>query len=44
MLIGRITSTLSETYYLFAADAVFGKFLIVAGAAVNVTSFGEEAF
>lgn len=27
---------------LFAADAVFGKLLIVAGAAVNVSSFGEE--
>lgn len=27
---------------LFAADAVFGKLLIIAGAAVNVTSFGEE--
>lgn len=31
-----------ETSDLFAADAVFGKLLVIAGAAVNVTSFGEE--
>lgn len=29
-------------YRLFAADAVFGKLLVIAGAAVNVSSFGEE--
>lgn len=32
----------SRRYGLFAADAVFGKFLVVAGAAVGVASFGEE--
>lgn len=29
--------------WLFAADAVFGKLLVIAGAAVNIISFGEEA-
>lgn len=29
--------------HLIAADAVFGKLVIVAGAAVNVAAFGEEA-
>lgn len=33
----------SRGYSLFAADAVFGELLVIAGAAVNVTSFGEEA-
>lgn len=32
----------SRGYRLFAADAVFGKLLVMAGAAVNVTSFGDE--
>lgn len=32
----------SRGYSLFAADAVFSELLVVAGAAVNVTSFGEE--
>lgn len=32
----------SRGYSLFAADAVFGKLLVIAGATVNVTSFGEE--
>lgn len=32
----------SRGYRLFAADAMFGKFLVIAGAAVNVISFGEE--
>lgn len=34
--------SLLETEYLFAADAVLGKFVIVAWITVNVTSFGEE--
>lgn len=33
----------SGGYGLFAADTLFGKFLVVAGAAVNVISFGEKA-
>lgn len=28
---------------LFAADTVFGELLVIAGAAVDVSSFGEEA-
>lgn len=33
----------SFTTHLVAAHAVFGKLLIVAGAAVNVAAFGQEA-
>lgn len=33
---------LRETEYLFAAEAVLGKFVIVAWITVNITSFGEE--
>lgn len=32
----------SRGYRLFAAEAVFGKLLVIAGVAVNVISFGEE--
>lgn len=32
----------SRRYRLFAADAVFGKLLVMAGAAVNISPFGEE--
>lgn len=32
----------SRGYRLFAADTVFGEFLVMAGAAVNVVSFVEE--
>lgn len=32
----------SGGYSLFAADAVFGELLVMAGVAVHVTSFGEE--
>lgn len=35
-------SGVKQIKYLFAADAVFGKLLVMAGAAVNVISFGEE--
>lgn len=33
----------SHSAHLFAADALLGKLLVVAGAAVNITSFGDEA-
>lgn len=32
----------SRGYRLFAADTLFGKLLVMAGAAVNVISFGNE--
>lgn len=34
----------SGGYRLFAAHTVFGKFVVIAGAAVNVVSFGDKIF
>lgn len=36
-------SLLKANTHLVAADAVFGKLPIIAGSAVNVTAFGDEA-
>lgn len=40
--VGGSVACLKKNNNLFAAEAVFGKLLIMAGAAVNVISFGKE--